>query len=307
LKRFEEERNVGNVLFKRTDTSPLITSTRTQSKWNIYTKIWLNGRLEEGSLPLDMFDKFENRHSSQELSELGIPFDFAKPTDLIAYLAKICGTAGNDIILDFFAGSGSTAHAVLNLNKQDGASRKFILVQLPEPTDLEGFPTVADIAEERVRRVVARLDAADDKQLAFSASEPTGRGFRVFGLAQSNVKEWDADIRHDVGALEKQLALSVDHLREDRTDMDILYEVVLKSGYPLCVTIDEETIEGRKVYSVSQGAFLICLERNLTLNLIRAIGDRHPERVLFLDEGFAGNDQLKTNAAQTFKHAFRTL
>jgi len=122
--------------------------------------------------------------------------------------------------------------------------------------------------------------------------------------------EWNTTLQHDVNLLEEQLALAVDHLRQGRSEADILYEVILKSGYPLSAKVQTVSIDGKTVYSVSEGAFLICLERSLTLNLLRSIADRHPERALFLDEAFAGNDQLKTNAAQTFKRkniVLRTL
>lgn len=112
--------------------------------------------------------------------------------------------------------------------------------------------------------------------------------------------------------MKAQLTLRVDHLRERRSDLDIVFEVLLKSGYPLSAKITEETLDGKRMYRVADGAFIICLECKLTLELIRAIAarDPQPERVLFLDEGFAGNDQLKTNAVQTFKAkgtTFRTL
>ena len=143
-----------------------------------------------------------------------------------------------------------------------------------------------------------------------SNGDQQDRGFRVFSLAESNVKEWDTSVDHDPDAVKQQLLAGVDHLRHDRTDLDIVYEVLLKSGYPLSAMVLLETIDGKQVYSVANGAFLICLERNLSLDLIRAIANRKPERVVLLDDGFAGNDQLKTNAVQTFKTknvVFRTL
>jgi adenine-specific DNA-methyltransferase len=163
--------------------------------------------------------------------------------------------------------------------------------------------------EERIRRVISKRREANDGRLDLRKTDED-LGFRVFRLAQSNIKEWDADIAHDVAVLDSQLSLSVDHLRPGRTDSDILYEVILKSGYSLSVKVNVEKIGGKSVYSVSDGAFLICLERDLTLDLIRSISERQPERVLLLDEGFAGKDQLKTNAVQTFKArdiVFRTL
>ena len=205
-----------------------------------------------------------------------------------------------DIVLDFFAGSGTTAHAVLDLNKE-GGNRKFILVQLPEPTGGQDYPTIADITKERVRRVIQKLNDEDAGKLDLDNASQQDRGFRVFKLAESNFTPWNADLPHNAGALAQQLELHIDHIRPDRSAADILYELLLKSGFPLTTPVASLTLAGKTVYSVAAGALFICLERALTLELIRAIAERQPERVVCLDEGFAGNDQLKTNAVQIFK------
>ena len=127
------------------------------------------------------------------------------------------------------------------------------------------------------------------------------RGFRVFKLAESNFMPWNAEVPHDAPALERQLEMHVDHIREGRTGEDILYEILLKSGFPLTTPVETITLAGLTVHSVAGGALFICLERELTLELIRAMADKKPERVVCLDEGFAGNDQLKANAVQIFK------
>lgn len=234
-----------------------------------------------------------------ELEALGIPFQYPKPKELLKYLVQI-GMESEGIALDFFAGSGTVAQSVLELNKHDAGNRKFILVQLPERTGREDYPTIADIAEERVRRIAAKFEDGKNGALTLGGVGNYDRGFRVFTLAQSNVQEWDSTIPHDPQVLENQLHLGVEHLRHDRGDLDIVYEVLLKSGYPLSAHVTVESVEGKRVYSAADGAFLICLDRKLTLDLLRAIAARRPERVLLLDEGFAGNDQLKANAVQTF-------
>lgn len=248
----------------------------------------------------------DNKIARYELKDL-LPenlFDTPKPSQLIALAAKIGGVDADDIVLDFFAGSGTTAHAILDLNRQDGGNRKFILVQLPEPTGREDYPTIADICKERVRRVIKKLndeDAAREPGLFDENGPKQDRGFRVFKLAESNFKPWNADVPHDEKALIQQLELHIDHIRQDRTQEDILYEILLKSGFPLTAPVETLQLAGKIVYSVAEGALFICLERELTLELIRAIADRKPERVVCLDEGFAGNDQLKANAVQIFK------
>jgi adenine-specific DNA-methyltransferase len=205
------------------------------------------------------------------------------------------------VYLDFFAGSGTTAQAVLDLNQQDNGNRKFILVQLPEPTAREDYPTIADITKERVRRVIKKLNDEDAGKLDLDADNKQDRGFRVFKLDESNFKPWNADVSHDTAALKEQLDIHVEHIREGRAADDILYELLLKSGYPLTTPVETLTLAGQTVHSVADGALFICLERELTLELIRAMADLKPERVVCLDEGFAGNDQLKANAVQIFR------
>lgn len=243
------------------------------------------------------------RSAAVALEALGIAFSYPKPVRLMEYLIETA-TARGDVVLDLFAGSGTTAEGAL------ATDRRFFLVQLPEATGRSDYPTISDIAEERVRRVAGQMDESRDRKLAFDASAKQDRGFRVFKLAESNIKEWDAGVCQDVEALKRQLTLNVDHLRQDRRDIDILFEIILKEGFPLSAAVDEQTIEGKRVYSIAEGAFLICLERDLSLELLRAIAAREPQRVTLLDEGFAANDQLKTNAVQTFKDkdiVFRTL
>src|SRR5262249_4081477 len=123
-------------------------------------------------------------------------------------------------------------------------------------------------------------------------------------------KTWDATGADEAEKLEKQLELHVDHLREGRTALDFLYEILLKSGFPLTAKVEPVKLAGKEVYSVAEGALLVCLERNLTLETIRAMAEQKPERVVCLDEGFSANDQLKTNVVQTFKArgiVFRTI
>ena len=229
-------------------------------------------------------------------------FETPKPSRLVKRMLEISGNEDDDtVVLDFFAGSGTTAHAVLNLNKQDGGNRKFILVQLPEPTGREDHRTIADITKERVRRVIKKLNDEDAGKLDLEGKKKPDRGFRIFRLAESNFNPWNADVRKDAEALGRQLDLHVDHIRGGRTADDLLYEILLKSGFPLTTPVETLTLAGKAVHSVAGGALLIGLERELTLELIRVMAERKPERVVCLDEGFAGNDQLKANAVQTFR------
>lgn len=231
--------------------------------------------------------------------EGGVQFPSGKkPVDLLQRVLALSADT-NDIVLDFFAGSGTTAHAVLAQNKLDGGNRRFILVQLPEP--MEGFGTIANATKERVRNVIAELEAGMQSQLALEGNSKVKAGFRVFKLAESNFRTWEADAPKDEASLTTQLEMHIDHVRDDRTPTDLLYEILLKSGFPLTTPVETLEIAGKTVYGVAGGALLICLDEALTLEAIRAMAAKKPERVVCLDEGFAGNDQLKANAVQIFK------
>jgi adenine-specific DNA-methyltransferase len=269
--------------------------------------------VQDGVVPTTWWDygfAGSTRNAKADLKELfpdGAPFDTPKPVKLLGRLLAVACDL-DSIILDFFAGSGTTAHAVLDLNKQDGGNRRFILVQLPEPTGRQDFPTIADITKERVRRVIKKLDEEDAKageQLSLTdkpaPAKPQDRGFRAFKLAESSFKPWNAEPPKDAKALAEQLELHIDHILPGRGEADLLYEILLKTGYPPTTPVETIQLAGKPVYSAAGGAFLICLERPLTLEVIRAMAERKPERVVCLDEGFAGNDQLKTNAVQIFR------
>ncbi|MBL9032638.1 MAG: site-specific DNA-methyltransferase [Phycisphaerae bacterium] len=269
-------------------------------------KSYLSDR--EDSVPYSVFYQ-DGRAATKRLRDLlnGDYFENPKDEGVIGKLVEFA-TEPDSLVVDFFAGSGTTAHAVLDLNKKDGGNRQFILVQLPEPVDPQsaagkaGFKTIADICKERVRRVINRLDTEDEGRLDLSGNAPRpDRGFRVYSLAESNFKPWQADGPKDGESLGKHMFEHVEHIREGRTEDDLLYEILLKSGFALTTPIETLTLAGRKVYSVAGGALMLCLERPLTLEVIRAIAEKKPERVVCLDAGFVGNDQLKTNAVQTFK------
>jgi len=226
--------------------------------------------------------------------------EYPKPVGLLETLIS-AATRGNGIVLDFFAGSGTTAHAVMTLNRADGGKRRFILVQLPEPTGRQDYPTIADVTKERIRRVIKVLNEEDSGRLDLDGREEQDRGFRAFKLAESNFKTWDPSGEQDANAIAEQLELHAEHVRAARTSQDILYEILLKSGFPLTTPVETLALSGKTVFAVAAGEMLVCLERTLTLDLIRDIAARQVGRVICLDEGFAGNDQLKTNAVQIFK------
>jgi adenine-specific DNA-methyltransferase len=245
-----------------------------------------------------------NHEANNELKalKLGGVFENPKPTRLIKRMLELAtARQGNDIILDFFAGSGPSGHAVFDANQHDNGDRRFILVQLPEPTRNAEFPTIAEFCKERIRRVIKNMNADNAATLTFGGATKLDFGFRVFKLAESNFTAWDARVPHDAERVVKQLEFHVDHIRDDRSTDDILFELLLKSGFPVTTPVETQSLAGKTVYSVARGALLICLERQLTLDLIRAMAQKNPERIVCLDDGFEGNDQLKANAVQTFR------
>ena len=233
-------------------------------------------------------------------------FDFPKPVSLLSQLVDQ-GSDPSALILDFFAGSGTTAQAVLEMNEEDGGNRKFILVQLPEVVDEDsaaakaGFANIAEITKERVRRVIKKLDGGTKDGLGLDGTKNLDRGFKVYALDRSNFVPWDATAATDAASLEQQLELAVDNVVHGRSHADLLAEILLKTGFPLDTPITKVTIAGTDVYQVADPGFLVCLADKVDAPLIKAIAATKPHRVVILDAAFQGNDALKTNAVQAFK------
>jgi adenine-specific DNA-methyltransferase len=265
---------------------------------------------ERGAKPFSVLDGPYTQVGTAELAGLlgdTTLFPFPKPSELIRHFLDYANPEKDFLFIDFFAGSGSSAQAVLERNQLDGGRRRFILVQLPEPTGREDYHTIADVTQQRTRRVVEKIRLASDdrdKPSLFEGAEsvaPPDLGFRVYKLGESNLRSWHGTISDDSQVLAKQLELHVVHLRQDRTTDDLLFELLLKSGYKLTENVVRLDLAGKTVYSVAGGNLFVCLDRDLTLDLIRAMAERKPVRVVCLDVGFAGNDQLKANAVQIFK------
>src|SRR5665213_3292632 len=224
------------------------------------------------------------------------PKDHEEVKRLIAY---VIGKDKSEIVLDFFGGSGVTAEAVPQLNNEEETSHRFIVVQLPEPCNPNersgkaalavGLKTVSDITKQRVRQAIKRHEQETAGKLNL-ATQPK-EGFRVLKLATSNFKVWNAATETTTpDALGHQLELHINHIQQGRSAEDLLYEILLKSSFPPTTPIETRTVEGKTVYSVAGYGMLICLEKQLTHELIKAMAERKPSLVVCLDEGFAGND-----------------
>lgn len=250
----------------------------------------------------------EGKQEVNKLFDEKAVFDYPKPSRLLKRIVQIAADK-EDICFDFFAGSCPLAHAVLSLNSEDYNNRHFICAQLPEPTDQEseaykaGYKTIADIGKERIRRVIKKIEE-EQKQNAdmFTEDKPKlDLGFKVFKLAPSNFSTWNANVDKTAEAIGKQLELHVDHISDKADQETILYELLLKSGFELTTKIEKLEMESKTVFSIGEGELLICLEKELTNELIKAMAELKPARVICIDEGFQNNDQLKTNAALIMK------
>lgn len=276
----------------------------------------------------------ESKKELQKLFDGVSPFDTPKPTRLIEHILKIGASNENAIILDFFAGSGTTAHAVMSQNAVDGGSRRYVLVQLPEPLDSEnkeqkvaaelcdqlGKPrTIAELTKERLRRAASKIIAS--REITVSATGQLGLeddalppaqplpdlGFRVFKLDTSNIRAWNPK----PDDLKASLFDHQDHLLEGRSEADVLYELLLKLGIDLCVPIEQRGIEGLDVHAIGGGVLLACLAEKITREQVEPLAQDiiawHKELApagpagkestcVFRDSAFA-DDVAKTNLA----------
>lgn len=251
--------------------------------------------VKAGVTPVTIWPYDEVGHNHEANSELksllgeGV-FDNPKPTRLIRRILGLATNAStNDVVLDFFAGSGTTGDAVIRMNAEDGGNRSFVLIQLPEPTDSSKYPTIASITRERIRQ-----------SIKLHKQHNTSLGFKALRLSTSNFQVWNGD-SDEMANIGDTLELFASHVAQDRGAEDILYELLLKAGFPLTAPIEKLNLADKEVFSVSEGALLICLDRSLTLDVIESMVNASPSMILCLDEGFKGNDQLKVNAVQTVK------
>ena len=295
---FFRNKSENRVIFKKTTTSPLVDESGKQAIWNIYTKIYLHERLEAGLRPGTFIMDWPNSLASKEFIKMGIPFPYAKPWQLIKHLIEISENENDGIVLDFFSGSGTTAHAVMHLNAEDGGSRRFILVQMPEVCEAGseahkgGYKNIAEIGMERIRKVGSQLKTSADL-----TSKSFDAGFRVLKVDSSNMKE----VFYTPDAVNQdQLAGMVNNIREDRTAEDLLFQVLLDWGVDLALPIAKETIEGKTVYFVDGNALAACFDEGVSEEFVKLLAKREPLRAVFRDSGYA-TDSVKINVEQLFK------
>lgn len=244
-------------------------------------------------------NNFYTTKGSNEIRELfsGKVFSYPKPLSLIRYILKRT-TTDNDLILDFFSGSATTAHAVMQLNSEDGMHRKFIMVQLPEKIEdnkdaqREGFNNICDIGKERIRRAGIKVKASNPLMTQYLDT-----GFRVFTLASSNMN----DVYYAAGDYTQgMLTMLESNIKTDRTDLDLLFECLLEWRLPLSLPYTSEQVEGCKVHTYNDGDLIACFDENIPDSVIKEIAKRQPLRAVFRDSSFNGSS-AKINVGEIFK------
>ena len=253
-------------------------------------------------------DNGMNEDATKELSELfGVTklFTHPKPSKLLYHLCKIC-TDNNDCILDFFSGSATTAHAVMQLNAEDGGRRKFIMVQLPEPCDEKseaykaGYKNICEIGKERIRRAgekILKEQLANNNSTLNSPNSKLDIGFRVLKLDSTNMKDvyyapcdYDQDFLHQLES----------NIKDDRTDLDLLFGCLIDWGLPLSLPYKSEQIDGCTVHTYNDGDLIACFDANVPESVVKEIAQRRPLRAVFRDSGFASSPE-KINVFEIFK------
>ncbi|WP_320973690.1 site-specific DNA-methyltransferase [Dysgonomonas capnocytophagoides] len=280
--------------------------------------------VKAGITPMTLWKYVEVGHSQDATQKLKQLFDgndffeYPKPVGLIQRCLELYSNE-DSIILDFFSGSATTAHAVMQLNAEDGGNRKYICVQIPEPTPEEsearkaGYATIPEIAKERIRRAGKKImeeqkaKAQKEGRLFAEEEKKLDTGFKVFKLDSSNINAWNSDPDN----LETALNNSLFNIKEDRSEDDLLYEILIKYGIELTQKINRHTIDGKTVYEMGAGSLIVCLADSLSTAVADGIGKLYTEvspegvdancRVVFKEAGFNGSDEVKTNTLLILK------
>lgn len=237
---------------------------------------------------------------------MDIKFDSPKNTDVLKELVKLFGVRGKDIVCDFFSGSATTAHAVMQLNAEDGGHRKFIMVQLPEPCDeaseayKAGYKNICEIGKERIRRAgekILKEQLANNNSTLNSPNSKLDIGFRVLKLDSTNMKDvyyapcdYDQDFLHQMES----------NIKDDRTDLDLLFGCLIDWGLPLSLPYKSEQIDGCTVHTYNDGELIACFDANVPESVVKEIAQRKPLRAVFRDSGFASSPE-KINMFEIFK------
>ena len=240
----------------------------------------------------------DNKKGSDDLNKLGLNglFEYPKCVDMLKYFIKII-TNKDDIIMDFFSGSASLGEAVMQLN-EDGKNRKFILIQLPELYKEDhiafknGYKNICELAEERLRRSIQYIKE-------HNKNNNSDLGFKVFKLETSNLKIWNSD-ELNIDNANEYFYEHMDPFVYGRTNIDLLYEILLKEGIQLSAKIEDRKIDNNNIFLVNERELIVCLDDNISVDLVRKIAELKPESIIFKDSGFV-DENSKTNSIQELK------
>ena len=297
--KFDEVLKDNMVTFKKTTTGPLVSANGEQAHWNIYIKKYLGEAMGAPStlIPKEMMSIYNvGTQCVQDLFNGVRVFENVKPVDVITYMMNML-SSGSDTILDFFSGSATTAHAVMQLNAEDGGNRKFIMVQIPEETDEKseaykaGYKNICEIGKERIRRAGAKI-----KEENGLTAQNLDTGFRVLKCDTSNMKEVFYKPDEVAQATFDNYASNI---KEERTPEDLLFQVMLDLGVLLSSKIEETTINGCKVFNVADGFLYACFDNNISDDVVTTIAKQQPYYAVFRDSGMA-SDSVLTNFDQIF-------
>lgn len=289
--------------------------------WDVFQKDYLDkdGGAERRTKTKSLWDEKEINYQNGTIETKNLvgsgTFDYAKPVYLVQRSIEMMGFQPGEIVLDFFSGSATAAHAVMKLNAEDGGNRKFIMVQLPEPC-AEGteaakadFENICEIGKERIRRAGEKIKAEiEERNAQLKLGEEPRKvpdiGFKVFKLDSSNLKQWQPDYDN----LETTLFDSISNYVDGRSELDVVYEIMLKMGMELTWPLETHTIGGKNVYEIGMGALMICLDDQITTEVAEGMAALYKElapetwRVVFKDNGFA-DDSAKVNIKEILKTA----
>nr|WP_300837046.1 site-specific DNA-methyltransferase [uncultured Acetatifactor sp.] len=269
-----------------------------KKRWTVMERDYLSDELRVKATTAWTYKDLNSERGTEQFVALGFDKEvFPRPKPLGTIMRPLeLATQENDIILDFFSGSATTAHAVMQLNAEDGGHRKFIMVQLPEACDEKseaykaGYPNICEIGKERIRRAAKKIAAENP-------SKPFDGGFRVFKLADTNM----TDVYYSAGEYDQSmLDQLVSNIKPDRTDLDLLFGCLLEWGLPLSMPYISEKIEDCTVHTYNDGDLIACFDENIPDTVIKEIAKRQPLRAVFRDSSFA-DSPAKINVGEIFK------
>lgn len=289
-------------------TNGFIEFKKSNEEWNVYNKRYAKmdneGNLIERTIPFRNLITSDQCNTAQGTSELRSlfelrPFDFPKPSGLIRQLLMTSVRTDKDaLIMDFFSGSATTAHAVMSKNAEDGGHRKFIMVQLPEKCDEKseaykaGYKNICEIGKERIRRAGEKIKAESPL-----TTQDLDVGFRVLKLDDTNMK----DVYYTSDEYDQEMLAGLEsNIKEDRSDLDLLFGCLLDWGLPLSLPYTSEQIEGCTVHTYNEGDLIACFDKNIPERVVKEIAKRKPLRAVFRDAGFASSPE-KINVFEIFK------